>query len=485
MLDPLQLTGKQRQFIQHLQPHTTLPSLRQYCTTHQLDFNFAKGFVLSGVLDEYVTWQELTDDTWYLTPKGHDVLPEGLPGVSLADKLRRGVTEVDTLQALLGSDFSRHYGVLRRDRIVDMQVQDAAKIMVVLQPERLPDYQERQAVFEAIAHGHPLPTAGLSHLNWLHDNGYITQKTTQDYTLTLSPNLQDLDLQPVVTALTSELLISGQWRDVTLKPYNIHDDVPEVAYGRPTILTQCIQHIRDIFLNMGFDEMSGCLIESAFWNFDALFTPQDHPAREVQDTFYLDTPQTLPLPTEGDLVQRVRQVHERAYGGQWTEAEASRAILRAHTTSSTARKLYALPQKTGKYFSIDKVFRNETVDRTHLAEFHQIEGVVIGELLSVRTLMGYLTYFYERLGFHQLKFKPTYNPYTEPSLEVYAYHAPSQKYLEVGNSGLFRPEMLEPLGCQGQSTIAWGLGLERIAMLLYDVEKLSDLVGPDIRLTSV
>jgi phenylalanyl-tRNA synthetase alpha chain len=108
---------------------------------------------------------------------------------------------------------------------------------------------------------------------------------------------------------------------------------------------------------------------------------------------------------------------------------------------------------------------------------------VIGELLTVRTLMGYLTYFYERLGFKQLKFKPTYNPYTEPSLEVFAYHAPSDRYLEVGNSGLFRPEMLEPLGYAGKTSIAWGLGLERIAMLLYDVEKLSDLIGPDIRLS--
>jgi phenylalanyl-tRNA synthetase alpha chain len=259
--------------------------------------------------------------------------------------------------------------------------------------------------------------------------------------------------------------------------------VPDIAYGRTTLLTQCIQRIRNIFLGMGFDEMSGCIVESAFWNFDVLFTPQDHPAREIQDTFYLANPCTLPLP-DRQLVEQVKQVHEQNYGDEWTEAEASKAILRAHTTPSTARRLYQAQGKNGKYFSIDKVFRNENVDRTHLAEFHQIEGVVIGELLSVRTLIGYLTYFYEQLGFQQLKFKPTYNPYTEPSLEVYAYHPPSQKYLEVGNSGLFRPEMLEPLGCGGKSTIAWGLGLERIAMILYDVDKLSNLVGPDISLHS-
>jgi phenylalanyl-tRNA synthetase alpha chain len=233
---------------------------------------------------------------------------------------------------------------------------------------------------------------------------------------------------------------------------------------------------------MGFDEMSGYIVESAFWNFDVLFTPQDHPARDMQDTFYLSNPQTVPLPDDPALVNGVQQVHEANYGGEWTETEASRAILRAHTTTSTARRLYQIKGQNGKYFSIDKVFRNENVDRTHLAEFHQIEGVVVGELLSVRTLMGYLTYFYQRLGFKDLKFKPTYNPYTEPSLEVLAYYPPSDRYIEVGNSGLFRQEMLAPLDCGDKSTVAWGLGLERIAMLLYGVEKLSELVGPDIRL---
>jgi len=285
-----------------------------------------------------------------------------------------------------------------------------------------------------------------------------------------------------VTALSSELILSGQWRQVELKAYDIQAPVPDIAYGRPTLLSQCIQRIRDIFLQMGFDEMTGYIVESAFWNFDALFTPQDHPAREVQDTFYLTHPQTLPLPPDPALIAAVQQVHEANYGGEWRATEASRAILRAHTTTSTARRLYQLQGGTGKYFSIDRVFRNETIDSTHLAEFHQIEGVVVGELLSVRTLMGYLTYFYQHLGFTHLKFRPTYNPYTEPSLEVLAYHPPSDRYLEVGNSGLFRQEMLIPLGCGNRSTIAWGLGLERIAMLLYGVEKLSDLIGPDIDL---
>jgi phenylalanyl-tRNA synthetase alpha chain len=481
MLDLLQLTGKQRQFVELLQGQQTVESVRSLCAQAGLDVNFINGFLLSGALKGYVQWQEHTQQRWVLTTKGED-LGGVLPGFPLAARLLQGLGDRAALQADLGTAFSLHYGALRREQAVDLADGDGEGVVVVLRPAVLGAYPQRQRVLGAIAAGHPLGDDATASLDWLQQQGYITRRVEADYSLTVLPALYSLDLGDVVTALTSDLILSGQWRQIDFKPYDIHTEVPDLAYGRPTILTQCIQRIRDIFLNMGFDEMSGYIVESAFWNFDALFTPQDHPAREVQDTFYLANPQTLPLPTDQALVQRVQRVHEANYGGQWTEAEASRAILRAHTTTSTARRLHQLQGQDGKYFSIDRVFRNETVDRTHLAEFHQIEGVVVGELLSVRTLMGYLTYFYERLGFKDLKFKPTYNPYTEPSLEVFAYHPPSDRYIEVGNSGLFRQEMLAPLGCGEKSTVAWGLGLERIAMLLYGVEKLSDLIGPDSRL---
>jgi phenylalanyl-tRNA synthetase alpha chain len=486
MLDLTQFTGKQRQFIQllqnHLQHQQRVASLRSLCADHDLDFNFIKGFLLSGILDGYVQWQEQSQDTWEITPKGQELDGE-IPGWPLAETLLQDITAVIALQERLGDRFSINYGALRKEQAVDIQEQGDTKVITILKPEVLSLYAQRQAVFAAVLTGGAI-APNSPHLAWLQHQSYVTCKSDQDYALTLLPELDKLDIRPVVTLLTSDLIISGKWRDVELKPYDIQAEAPDVAYGRPTILTRCIQHIRDIFLNMGFDEMTGYLVESAFWNFDVLFTPQDHPAREVQDTFYLANPQTLPLPDDTNLIQQVKQVHEANYGGTWTEAEASRAILRAHTTSSTARRLHQIRGQDGKYFSIDKVFRNETVDRTHLTEFHHIEGVIVGELLSVRTLMGYLTYFYERLGFENLKFKPTYNPYTEPSLEVFAYHPPSDRYLEVGNSGLFRPEMLAPLGFHDKSTIAWGLGLERIAMLLYGVEKLADLVGPDIHLSS-
>lgn len=478
MLDISHLTGKQQQLLQLLQVQSHISSLQAFCQQHQLDFNFVKGLLLEGTLDQYVQLTALTESSWILTSKGQGL--DQIPGVALAEKLLAGITTVQQLQTELGEHFSLNYGALRKEGAVDMSSQADEKRVEVLHRDILIAFQQRQACFAAIRQA-AAPPSQTAEIEWLAQQGLIVQQSVQDYALQIDPTIQTIVIKPMVTNLTSELLISEQWREVNLKPYNIHDHVPDIAYGRPTILTQCIQRIRAIFLNMGFDEMTGYLVESAFWNFDVLFTPQDHPAREVQDTFYLATPQTMPLPDAG-LVQQVKQIHEQSYGGVWTEAEASKAILRAQTTTSTARKLYQRQGQDGKFFSIDKVFRNENVDRTHLAEFYQIEGVVIGELLSVRTLISYLTYFYQQLGFKDLKFKPTYNPYTEPSLEVYAYHAPSQQYLEVGNSGLFRPEMLEPLGCSQKSTIAWGLGLERIAMLLYNTEKLSDLVGADIEL---
>jgi phenylalanyl-tRNA synthetase alpha chain len=481
LIDGSQLTGKQRQVVQLLQQRAALqmpqglhlPSLHKFCQQHDLNFNFVKGFLLGGALGDAVQIVAVPTETWTVTVKGKS----GVVGYPLVEKLLRGITQLEPLQVALGDAFSVHYGALRKENAVDMRTQGGVRGIEILNAAMLEQFQQRQAALLNLA------DATAENRQWLLEQGLITALGEADYEVTIAPSLQTLALKPLITNLTSDLLISGKWQEVELKPYNIHDDVPDIAYGRATLLTQCIQRIRDIFLGMGFDEMSGCIVESAFWNFDVLFTPQDHPAREIQDTFYLANPRSVALP-DRPLVQAVKQIHEYSYGDEWTEAEASKAILRAHTTPSTARRLYQAQGQNGKYFSIDKVFRNENVDRTHLAEFHQIEGVVIGELLSVRTLMGYLTYFYEQLGFQQLKFKPTYNPYTEPSLEVYAYHPPSQKYLEVGNSGLFRPEMLEPLGCGRKSTIAWGLGLERIAMILYDVDKLSSLVGPDISLQS-
>ncbi|CAH2040873.1 unnamed protein product, partial [Iphiclides podalirius] len=300
-------------------------------------------------------------------------------------------------------------------------------------------------------------------------------------------------IKKLETDLTSEMLLTGSWKELQFKPYNFDalGQPPECGYLHPLLKVRA--EFREIFLEMGFSEMpTNQYVESSFWNFDALFQPQQHPARDAHDTFFVSSPATttdFPM----DYLERVKKVHSKGgYGSQgyryeWKIDEAQKNLLRTHTTAVSARMLYHLAQlkefKPQKYFSIDKVFRNETLDATHLAEFHQVEGVVAAEGLGLAHLIGELDAFFSRLGFDRLQFKPAYNPYTEPSMEIFAYHAGLGRWIEIGNSGVFRPEMLLPLGLPaGVGVVAWGLSLERPTMIKYALDNIRELVGPRVDL---
>lgn len=254
---------------------------------------------------------------------------------------------------------------------------------------------------------------------------------------------------------------------------------------------------------MGFEEMkTNRYAESSFWNFDSLFQPQQHPARDAHDTFFLSNPATAQkLPTDGYL-EKVKEVHSNGAHGSigyrydWKVEEAQKNLLRTHTTAVSSRYLRQLAleyQETGKFtprkfFSIDRVFRNEVPDATHLCEFHQIEGMVIDKGLSLGDMIGLFSTFFARIGITQLKYKPAYNPYTEPSMEIFGYHPQLKRWVEIGNSGMFRPEMLLPMGLPEDVTVlAWGLSLERPTMIKYQIENIRELVGhkTDIEMTRI
>ncbi|GFY36986.1 phenylalanine--tRNA ligase alpha subunit [Trichonephila inaurata madagascariensis] len=298
------------------------------------------------------------------------------------------------------------------------------------------------------------------------------------------------------TDLTPEMISTSSWKEKTFKPYNFSalGIAPDCGHRHPLMKVRA--EFRQIFLEMGFTEMpTNNYIESSFWNFDALFQPQQHPARDLHDTFFVSDPQfAVDFPM--DYLEKVKTVHSiGGYGSQgyrcdWKIDEAKKNLLRTHTTAVSARMLYALAQQgeftPAKYFSIDKVFRNETLDATHLAEFHQIEGVVADYGLTLGDLIGTLHQFFHKLGITKLRFKPAYNPYTEPSMEIFSYHEGLKKWVEVGNSGMFRPEMLLPMGLpEGVSVIAWGLSLERPTMIKYKIDNIRELVGHKLNLNMV
>ncbi|XP_050718821.1 phenylalanine--tRNA ligase alpha subunit-like isoform X2 [Eriocheir sinensis] len=293
--------------------------------------------------------------------------------------------------------------------------------------------------------------------------------------------------------LTKDMIESGQWKNTNFKPYNFKSKGRvELRSGHLHPLMQLRSEFRKIFLEMGFTEMpTNNYVESAFWNFDALFQPQQHPARDAQDTFYVSDPETC-LEVPEDYLERVRKTHtEGGYGSigyqcKWDRAEADKNLLRTHTTAVSARMLHKLAQdgfKPAKYFSIDRVYRNETLDATHLAEFHQVEGVVADHNFSIKNLMGVIGSFFKKIGMTDLRFKPTYNPYTEPSMEIYSYHKGLKKWVEIGNSGLFRPEMLRPMGLpESVKVCGYGLSLERPAMIMYGINSIRELVGPRVKM---
>jgi phenylalanyl-tRNA synthetase alpha chain len=250
------------------------------------------------------------------------------------------------------------------------------------------------------------------------------------------------------------------------------------APARRHPISRLREKVRAIFLSMGFEEMEGPIVESAFWNFDALFQPQDHPARNLADTFYLPG-EAPPIPSS--LSEAVKKVHEKGWHYQWDERIARQMVLRTHTTAVSARTLYkkSNKMKMGKFFCVGKVFRNEATDYKHLAEFYQVEGIVLWEEASFGNLLGLLKEFYARLGFEQIRFRPSYFPYTEPSLEVEVFHPQRKTWLELGGAGILRPEVCLALGV-GYPVLAWGLSLERPFMLAHEVEDIRTLYRNDL-----
>jgi len=284
-----------------------------------------------------------------------------------------------------------------------------------------------------------------------------------------------------VTQLTPELLADGGWRDVDLRPYDVTLAAKKLYPGKEHPFQRTLDRVRRVFLEMGFEEIISPWVESSFWDFDALFQPQDHPARDMQDTFYIKRPARTQLPDEA-LVAHVQATHEN--GGdtgstgwqyRWNRELAHKPVLRTHTTAATIRALARHNQgKPGKYFIIGPVFRRETVDYKHLPVFHQVDGIIVDKHASLATLVGTLTAFYAKMGFPKVRVLPSFFPYTEPSAEVNLFLESRQDWVEMGGSGVFRPEVTLPMGVTDR-VLAWGLGLERLAMFVHDVKAIGDL----------
>ncbi|MCZ6801218.1 MAG: phenylalanine--tRNA ligase subunit alpha [Nitrospirae bacterium] len=288
-----------------------------------------------------------------------------------------------------------------------------------------------------------------------------------------------------ISQLTPEMLKDGSWKNQRFRKYTINLRPPRLALGRRHPYREFLDLVKRKLASMGFQEMRGPLVETEFWNMDALFMPQFHPAREIHDVYFVKTPshsETIPEP----FLSRVAEAHEHGgstgssgWGYTYDKERARRLILRSQGTAVSARTLAAQPAVPGKYFSIARCFRYDQVDATHATDFIQVEGIVLGEDIHFRTLLGLLTLFAKEMAQAQeSRFLPAYFPFTEPSVELHVRH-PRLGWMELGGAGLLRPEVTHPLGVT-VPVIAWGLGLDRMAMVALGIHDIRDLFTSDL-----
>jgi phenylalanyl-tRNA synthetase alpha chain len=288
-----------------------------------------------------------------------------------------------------------------------------------------------------------------------------------------------------IIELTPEIIKTKGWKNKTFKKYDINAPAPRVYPGKKQPYIQFVEDIREKLIGLGFQEMKGPLVETSFWNCDALFTPQDHPSKDIHDLFYLKNPSRGNLPDE-NLVAKVKATHEggwitesTGWGGAWSKDEAAKLIMRSHTTAVSARTLVKFGDKPGKYFTIDRNFRPDVIDAQHLMEFYQCEGIVVGENLTFRHLLGFLKELAEAIGIKEIKYQPSYFPFTEPSVQCLVKH-PTLGWIEAMPGGMFRPELLRPLGIEKSQVLAWGIGIDRLAMIKLGVDDIRMLFSDDL-----
>ncbi len=290
------------------------------------------------------------------------------------------------------------------------------------------------------------------------------------------------DVEEIVQ-LTPQIIISGVWKNKPFKKYDVNVPAPEEFLGKKHPYVQFVEEVKEKLVEMGFEEVKSPYVETEFWNFDALFVPQDHPAREWSDVFNIKGEGKLP-----DVFEKVKETHTNGWitgskgWGFWKEETSKKLVLRSHTTPASVRFLASLKgeEREAKVFTIDRVFRRDIIDKTHLMEFDQAEGIIMGKNITFRHLLGILKEFAKKvLGTEKVKYRPSFFPFTEPSVEMDVYSKELGQWVEIVGAGMFRPEVLKPLGVK-YPVAAWGFGFSRLAMIKLGIDDIRYLFAKDL-----
>jgi phenylalanyl-tRNA synthetase alpha chain len=411
--------------------------------------------------------------------EGMAAAQKGLPERRLVNSLKEGkvtISEVLASGAIKNEEINAAIAGARRNQWV--QLVEGKMIPTTLTAKKSPE----ETLIENLKRGVEISKLTEEEKRVLEQlkkrPNYIEIKEEKESQVSLTDAAKQiiptLNQEKLERRLTTELITSGKWKETNFSALDVEAPAPVIYPGRRHPLIEIIEEIKEIFIGLGFSEIEGPVIQSGFWNFDALFTPQDHPAREMQDTFYISAQMRPPIPASKDQISKISRVHKERWNRHWDAQEAQRLVLRTHTTPVTVQHLAKVKSDVGRFFSVGRVFRNEKVSYKHLVEFHQVEGVSTSEEASLRDLMGLQKEFYAKMSIKRIKFWPTFFPYTEPSLQSMVYNEKLEKWVELFGMGIFRPEVTKPLGVKNR-VLAWGGGLERIAMLRFGLDDVREL----------
>lgn len=423
-----------------------------------------------------------------LTDEGRKYLKEGLPEERLIQVLKElgGQSSISDLPRKSGLDkneYAAAFGRLRRFGVINV-----SRGIVVLVPGK--EGELRKYIDEVKTRLRQLekgPYVSSELTGWIKElkrRNIVKVEQVKEIIIELTPLARKLMNEgkvreaEVITNLTSETISSGKWRNAIFKEFDLTVDVP-IKYPRkkhPYI--QFLNYVREVVISMGFEEVKGPHIETALWNFDVLFVPQYHPARRGTDVYYVDDGLSAKVPDE--VLKKTKLVHERVWKYKWSAETALKLVLRTHTTPVSMRTIYGRGGGEYRAFSLDRVFRPDTPDPTHLMEFHQLEGIIVGKEVTFKHLLGFFKEFAKALGLGEVRFRPAYFPFTEPSVEGYIKH-PKLGWIEVFPGGMFRPEVLEPVGLPKEYNVAaWGIGIDRIAMMVLGIDDIRNLYTNDL-----
>ena len=288
--------------------------------------------------------------------------------------------------------------------------------------------------------------------------------------------------------VSPSLIKSGDWKSKKFRRFDVKINVPPIFAGRKQHYRRFLDEITQKFVRLGFREMAGPIVETDFWDMDALFMPQFHAARDIHQAYYIKEPKYGQI--GGDIVKKVKEAHENGYGTgsrgwryEFDVKRTHRNMLRTQGTACSARMLASKElQVPGRYFSIARCFRYDVIDATHLADFYQTEGIVIEEGLNFSHLKGLLKMFAQEFAnTDEIKITPAYFPFTEPSAELHARH-PELGWIELAGSGILRPEVVKPLVGKEIPVLAWGIGIDRIAMFKLGLKDIRQLFSHDLEM---